>query len=65
MKERLGALQREIRFREDEIAKLTIDIEMKSAEASSAAVSSQVSSQRKSDLEGILVNKDLQIKKLS
>jgi chromosome segregation ATPase len=64
VKERLGVLQREINFREDEIAKLNVEIEQKSAEASAASVSSQVTEMKKTELEGVLVHKDMQIKKL-
>lgn len=64
IRDRLGALQREINFRENEIAKLNTDIEMKSAEASAAAVSSQVTGQKKNELEQALVHKDSTIKRL-
>ena len=57
-------MQREINFRENEISKLQGDIERKSAEASQAAVASQVNGQRKSELEHTVMAKDIQIKKL-
>ena len=64
VKERLGVLQREINFRENEIAKLNSDIDKKQAESSAAAVSSQVNGQRKNELEQIVMTKDITIKKL-
>lgn len=59
MKDRLANLQREIHFRENEISKLNKDIVEKSAESSKAAVSSQVNGKAKTDLEQIIMAKDI------
>ena len=64
VKDRLGLLQREINFREKEIAKMTTEINEKEGQMTSATIASQLNGQAKSELENKVVAKDVQIKKL-